>query len=1008
MADRLLFRWIALFALMLGTLAAASLCFSGSTLAATNLLKNPGFEGGTAEWSLNYSTAVFQVVTTTVHAGSYAASLTSNSSSIKYIWQTIPNIVPGTRYSFSGYGYIADTNVDKIYLRLAWYGTPDCSGSQIATVDSNAITTLGSYQPLTATAKTAPSNAACARLRASLDPISSTTTTAYFDDLTFSVDEIPPTPVPPAEKLLITEVLYDGTLVNEGDEFVELTNPLTKTVDLSGYKVGDEETKGANEGMYVFPAGTNLVPNAVLVVAKNAEQFHARFGFDPAFELVTSGSGLTDTPSVPNLAKYTAWAGGSLALSNTGDEVLLLGPSDELVDTVAWGNGDFATVGLAGNASAPAPLSLQRYGNLDTNNMTFDFLSNGPAPGTLVAPPKLTTPTPGAAMPGGMRAYWGDLHAHSTASDGSGPPRMAYATARSAGLHFFALTDHDSWLTQAEWDEIGNAAGAATVDNAFVALRAFEFTSPDGHVTAFNTSSWVSHTDPKFDSLSKIYSWLGAQPNAFVQFNHPVWDRGGDFNNMAFNAAGAGLMTLQEIGNNAHMDYDNFESMYITALNRDWQVAPTNNSDNHDLTWGSDSPHRVGVIAPALTQAGVIDALRARRVFATEDSNLAVGLQANGVWMGSTIRAEQTINFTVTVSDPDDEAWWLDFYDNGKVVLSQSYTNATTWTGQVKGNSSHYYFVRVTQIDGDRAYSAPIWTDDTPTTQPAKRWDLGRVTVAKARVALLDALVELDACVTAPPGVFGDRYMYIQDPTAGIKIYLRSENGDFPQLRLNDRVVLRGRTRLIEEEGQVEIEDTKTIDVRGICEPVAPIKRTTGRINAYSEGLLVEIAGVVKGIGQGEFVLSDNNGDAQVYINPTTRVRLPQLAVGQSVRVIGLVGRAHGAIAVLPRYGADIVLASVATLPRATSTRTPTSTQRAMPTRTPTVTLHAALPIATSTREQITPTTTPRAFMRPTPAPVPAASPINGRALAAVGGSTLVGAGFLMFAMAAAMLRRRH
>ena len=921
MADRLLlFRCVVLVTLMIGTLITmASLLIDAASVAAeTNLLTNPGFENGTAGWSVNYSTATFEVVTTTIHSGSYAAALTSNSTSTKSISQMITGIVPGNRYSFSGYGYVADANVQKMYLRLAWYSTADCSGEQLSTTDSNSITTPGSYQQLIASAKIAPASALCARIRASLDPVSGVPATAYFDDLTLTLDFTPtstftpsstptasstktptntpsptptatstktptntpsatptatstntptctlsptptvtptptttPTPVPTAEKLLITEVLFDGTQVNEGDEFIEIINPLIHPVDLGGYKIGDEETKGSGEGMYVFPAGTTLASNAVLIVAKNAAQFHARFGFDPTFELVTSGSGLTDMLSVPNLAKYGAWASGSLALSNSGDEVLLLGPSDELVDSVAWGNGNFAAAGLAGDADANAPISLQRYGAQDTNNMTFDFLHGAPSPATPVSPPALPAPIPGATMPGGMFAYWGDLHAHSTVSDGSGPPRLAYAAARAAGLHFFALTEHDARLTQAEWDEVGNAARSATVDHTFVALRAFEFTSPDGHVNAFNTSTWISHTDPNFDSLSKFYAWLSAaQPNAFAQFNHPVWDRGGDFDNMAFNAAGAGAMALQEVGNNARSVYARFESMYIASLRHGWRVAPTNVSDNHDLTWGSDSPHRVGVLAPALTQATVIDALRARRVFATEDSNLAVALQANGAWMGSTIRAEQSINFTVTVSDPEGEPWWLDLYDNDKIVRSQSYTSSTTWADQVKGSSSHYYFVRVTQIDGDRAYSAPIWTDDTPTELPAKRWDLGRVSVAKARVALLDAIVELDACVTAAPEIFGDRYIYIQDQSAGIKIYLRPQNGDFPSLRLNDHVTLRGHTRLIGDERQVEIEDTKAFNAHGVCEPVAATQRATGKINGNSEGLLVEITGAVRGLDQ--------------------------------------------------------------------------------------------------------------------------------------------------------------
>ena len=761
--------------------------------------------------------------------------------------------------------------------------------------------------------------------------------------------------------------------------------------------------------MYVFPAGTTLAPNAVLIVAKNAAQFHARFGFDPTFELVTSGSGLTDTPSVPNLAKYTAWASGSLALSNSGDEVLLLGPSDELVDSVAWGNVNFAAVGLAGDADANAPLSLQRYGAQDANNMTFDFLRGTPSPGALVSPPAPRAPVPGAAMPGGMFAYWGDLHAHSTASDGSGPPRMAYATARAAGLHFFALTEHDSWLTQAEWDEIGNAASAATVDNAFIALRAFEFTSPDGHVNAFNTNTWVTHTDPNYDTLSEFYAWLNAQPDTFAQFNHPVWNRGGDFNSMAFNAAGADAIALQEVGNNARSVYASFESMYIASLKHGWRVAPTNVSDNHDLTWGSDSSHRVGVIAPALTEANVIEALRARRVFATEDSNLALALQANGAWMGSTIRTEPTIDFTVIADDPDAEPLRFDLFDNGVVVRSQAFPSSTaTWTLALPGGPSHFYFVRAMQADGDVAYSAPIWTDHTPLPTPIpppetpreKRWDLGNVSVETARTTSIGTLINLEACITVAPGTFSQRYIFVQDHTAGIKVYLSSRVGDFPALPVNSRITLRGRTYSSAGEREVMIEDAGTIHAVGICAATAPRQVSAGAVDKNVEGWLVEVNGAVKSVGRGEFVLTDGSGDALVYIDTSTRIRLPRLTVGQRVRVIGVVSRAHSKSAILPRGEADLVFVPLPTVaPRATSTGTPTTAPRGS---------IVAPRTATSTRVPITPSPTPRPFMRPTPASAQPASPIDARALAVAGGATSIAASFVLFACAAALLSQKR
>ncbi len=77
------------------------------------------------------------------------------------------------------------------------------------------------------------------------------------------------------------------------------------------------------------------------------------------------------------MTKYTAWATGGWALSNQGDEVLLLDPADEIVDAIAYKSGDYAAVGISGAISAPAPRSLQRVDGGDTNDMNADLYAMG-------------------------------------------------------------------------------------------------------------------------------------------------------------------------------------------------------------------------------------------------------------------------------------------------------------------------------------------------------------------------------------------------------------------------------------------------------------------------------------------------------------------------------------------------------------------------------------------------------------------------------------------------------
>ncbi|HXW00773.1 MAG TPA: carbohydrate binding domain-containing protein, partial [Anaerolineae bacterium] len=166
-----------------------------SSLSAAELLTNPDFEDGANGWTTSPGTTIFTLVSSPVYSGNLAASVGSASNATKAIGQNVPGIVAGNRYTLSGYGYKDDPNVALVRLRVAWYTTDDCSGSQLATADSNELTADGpDFVFLSTGALTAPANTHCAQVRAQIQPVGSNPATAYFDNLRFVVDEEPPPP----------------------------------------------------------------------------------------------------------------------------------------------------------------------------------------------------------------------------------------------------------------------------------------------------------------------------------------------------------------------------------------------------------------------------------------------------------------------------------------------------------------------------------------------------------------------------------------------------------------------------------------------------------------------------------------------------------------------------------------------------------------------------------------------------------------------------------------------
>ncbi len=200
-------------------------------------------------------------------------------------------------------------------------------------------------------------------------------------------------PTPFGGQFLISEVIYDPADVEPGGEWIELYNPSLAPLTLIDFKLGDEETPGGGEGMYRFPDMILVPPGQVLVIANEAGNFAAAYGFNPDYEFVD-----TD-PAVPDMVRYTAWASGSVSLGNNGDEVLLLDAGDHVVDTLSWGNSTYAFDPPAPDAAEGHSLE-RRPADQDTDTANDWWDQSVPAPGVANLSPPSPDPssTPAATI----------------------------------------------------------------------------------------------------------------------------------------------------------------------------------------------------------------------------------------------------------------------------------------------------------------------------------------------------------------------------------------------------------------------------------------------------------------------------------------------------------------------------------------------------------------------------------------------------------------------------------
>ena len=357
--------------------------------------------------------------------------------------------------------------------------------------------------------------------------------------------------------------------------------------------------------------------------------------------------------------------------------------------------------------------------------------------------------------------YFGQLHSHTQYSDGSGTLDSALSYIRSlpdsANVQFVAFTDHSNYFDSKNapnveaalydtslvkdsdashsWKTYKDTIAQFNEDNAgdMVAIGGFEMTwsGGPGHINTFNTPGIVSRNNSTLnnktaDAGMKAYYALLSQAegkNSISQFNHPGTTFGNfkDFN--YWDPVIDSRMYMVEVGNGegqigAGGYYPSYEQ-YIMALDKGWHLAPTNNQDNHKGKWGNANDARDVILTDSFTEDGIYEAIRALRMYATEDKNLELTYTVNGLMMGSSItEVPDKLNIEVTVNDPDASD------SIAKVeVVANSGKVAYTWDNAAQLNSGKlsvtldpsysYYFIRVTQKDGDLAVTSPVWVGES-------------------------------------------------------------------------------------------------------------------------------------------------------------------------------------------------------------------------------------------------------------------------------------------------------
>lgn len=368
--------------------------------------------------------------------------------------------------------------------------------------------------------------------------------------------------------------------------------------------------------------------------------------------------------------------------------------------------------------------------------------------------------------------YYANLHSQTNDSDGGGAvsscsssqaaqsgaygPAAAFPYAKTAGLDVLMTSEHNHYF---DGSSSTNASGSATTarnrytagltaasnynsaNPNFLAIYGMEWgvISNGGHLNIINSNelfSWeynssnelFGHRYTAKSDYAALYSTM-RQQGLVGQFNHP--ETTGQFaingTDLAYSADGDEVMVLAEILNTSAFSANttetetsrsSYESAYKKLLERGFHVAPATNQDNHCANWGKSYTNRTGVLIPngtALSLTSFVNALKARRVFATMDKTSQIVLTANGHLMGERFSNSGALALSVGyASSSGRSATTVQIFEgvpgrNGTVttLASSATANITPATG------NHFYYAKVTQDDGKILWSAPVWVTQT-------------------------------------------------------------------------------------------------------------------------------------------------------------------------------------------------------------------------------------------------------------------------------------------------------
>ena len=335
---------------------------------------------------------------------------------------------------------------------------------------------------------------------------------------------------------------------------------------------------------------------------------------------------------------------------------------------------------------APADIRLEWVGDAkaELNGRRLTFRS--PGSGIVRGPSFSSNPITSHAEAPPFKKYWGDLHAQSDATVGTGTEEEYFTFARDvAALDFCSHQGNDFQVRDADWKKLNDTVRAFHKDHAFVVFPGWEWSGNttvggdrnvwylEEDMPIFRSSHWqVAEPETALspaDTAADLFDRCRALPRDKVLLGSHVGGRFADIRKY-FDAELGPLVELVSC-------WGVFEWMLWDAFDCNYVVGVMCNSDGHKGRPGAEGPGAgqfgisnglTCVLAEEQTRESIFRALKSRRCYGTTGARIDLDFAIGNHLTGAVVEdAGQTAQLAVQVKGTAPlEA--IEIYERKKVI----------------------------------------------------------------------------------------------------------------------------------------------------------------------------------------------------------------------------------------------------------------------------------------------------------------------------------------------------